>query len=114
MAAHRRTYRPTSASRPGRIRLAAAAAVMSVAAVAALTGCSLAYEENICSNGEYPVLAVGSTGSSCVTNGEEPPAGTARYPEGKVPKQVDDKWDLYWTTHTLDENGDIVDAPVAG
>lgn len=114
MAAYRRNHRPIAASRPGRIRLAAAAAVMSVAAVAALTGCSFAYVEAICSNGEYPVLAVGGTGGSCVKNGEEPPAGTTRYPEGKVPKQVDDKWDLYWTTHTLDENGNTVDAPDAG
>ncbi|MEV1068157.1 hypothetical protein [Streptomyces sp. NPDC050263] len=87
---------------------------MSVAAVAALTGCSLSFQDAICSNGEYPVLAVGDTGSSCVTNSEEPPTGTMRYPDGKVPKHVDDKWDLYWNTHTLDENGDIIDAPVAG
>ncbi|CAM5344881.1 hypothetical protein SHIRM173S_10260 [Streptomyces hirsutus] len=45
---------------------------------------------------------------------KEPPTGFARYPEGKVPQQVDDKWDVYWGTHTLDKDGNIIDAPDAG
>ncbi|MEV6182407.1 hypothetical protein [Streptomyces sp. NPDC052015] len=74
-----------------------------------LTGCSI--EEASCGGGEYPVLAVGSTGSACVPDGEQPPAGYARYPEGKVPEHVGDKWDEYWSTHTLDEKGDIIEVP---
>ena len=53
------------------------------------------------------------TGSACVPDAEEPPAGYARYPEGKVPQQVDDKWDVYWDTHTLDKDGNTVAAPDA-
>lgn len=37
--------------------------------------------------------------------------GFVRYPKGRVPQQVDDKWDVYWRTHTLDKNGKIIDAP---
>ncbi|GGS52559.1 hypothetical protein AB0E75_16980 [Streptomyces griseoviridis] len=86
------------------------AALAAGAALLALTGCAgFEYRENICGGGEYPVLAVGSSGSACVADAEEPPAGYARYPEGKVPKQVDDKWDVYWNTHTLDENGKLID-----
>ncbi|MDX3457340.1 hypothetical protein PV396_36205 [Streptomyces sp. ME02-8801-2C] len=110
----RRTSRAAAALRPGRVRIAAAALV-SAAAVVALTGCSgFEYTENICGSDEYPVLSVGSTGSSCVSDKEEPPAGSARFPEGKVPKEVDDKWDVYWATHTLDKDGNIIDVPAAG
>jgi hypothetical protein len=28
-----------------------------------------------------------------------------------VPQQVDDKWEVYWRTHALDENGKTIDAP---
>ncbi|UUN31114.1 hypothetical protein KK483_09555 [Streptomyces sp. FIT100] len=106
--------RPATASRPGRLRAAALASAVAVAVVA-LTGCAgLEYREDICSSGEYPVMAVGDTGSACVSDGEELPAGYTRYPEGKVPQQVDDKWDVYWRTHTLDKDGNIIDAPAAG
>ncbi|MFI6931987.1 SCO0607 family lipoprotein [Streptomyces sp. NPDC050287] len=76
---------------------------------AMLVGCSA--EEAICEDGEYTVMSVGGTGGACVSNGEEPPKGYVRYPKGKVPEHVDDKWDVYWDTHTVDKNGDIVDAP---
>ncbi len=36
-----------------------------------------------------------------------------KYPQGKVPRQVDDKWDLYWDTRTLDKDGRVIDAPAA-
>ncbi|MFF4274121.1 SCO0607 family lipoprotein [Streptomyces sp. NPDC001536] len=108
----RRTGQPTAALRHGGARTAAALA--SLAAVVALTGCSLAYEEDICSNGEYPVLSVGGTGSACVSDGEKPPTGYTRYPQGKVPQQVDDKWDVYWRTHTLDKDGKVIAAPATG
>jgi hypothetical protein len=78
-------------------------------AVAALTGCSLRIEEASCGGGQYPVLAVNSSGSDCVPNGDEPAEGWARYPAGKVPEEVGDKWDTYWSTHTLDENGRIIE-----
>ncbi|MFE0676981.1 SCO0607 family lipoprotein [Streptomyces sp. NPDC058867] len=81
-------------------------------AAVTLTACSgLEYREYVCNDGEYPVLQVNGTGSACQQDGTEPPAGYARHPEGKVPEQVDDKWDVYWRTHTLDENGRIIKAP---
>ncbi|WP_424861462.1 SCO0607 family lipoprotein [Streptomyces sp. MMS24-I29] len=81
-------------------------ALTALTAAALLTGCS--FEDSICSDGEYPVMTVGATGSACVPNDEQPPKGYVRYPEGKVPKHVDDKWDMYWRTHTLDTNGKII------
>ncbi|MEU3459287.1 hypothetical protein ABZ721_04935 [Streptomyces sp. NPDC006733] len=80
--------------------------------VALLTGCST--EDAICGGGEYPVLAVGSTGRACAPNGQEPPAGYVRFPQGKVPEHVSDEWDTYWNTHTVDHNGKIVEVPGAG
>lgn len=80
--------------------------------LAMLTGCST--EDASCGGGEYPVMTVGGTGSACVSNGDEPPKGYVRYPEGKVPRHVGDKWDTYWSTHTIDENGKIIKAPDAG
>ncbi|MGW7361906.1 SCO0607 family lipoprotein [Streptomyces sp. NPDC054841] len=102
-----------AALRPGRVR-AVAAALAGAAAVVALTGCSFEYQEDICSSGEYPVLTVGGTGGACVSDGEKPPAGFTRYPEGKVPQQVDDEWDVYWRTHTLDKDGNVIDVPDGG
>lgn len=34
-----------------------------------------------------------------------------KYPQGKVPRQFDDEWDLYGDAHTLDEDGKVVDVP---
>ncbi|MEV7086207.1 hypothetical protein AB0O07_09965 [Streptomyces sp. NPDC093085] len=85
---------------------------LACAAVAALTGCSI--ENASCGGEEYPVLSVGSTGSTCVPKGEDPPKGYVRYPEGKEPQKVDDKWDVYWQTHTVDENGKIIEVPKGG
>lgn len=108
-----RTNRTATAFRAGRMSVAAALAC--VAAATVLTGCAgLGYQENICGNGEYPALSVGGTGSACFSDKEEPSAGYARYPAGKVPRQVDDKWDVYWRTHTLDKDGKIIAAPDAG
>ncbi|MEU2447341.1 hypothetical protein ABZ588_28035 [Streptomyces althioticus] len=102
-----------TAPRIGRARIAAAA-LAGAAAVVAVTGCAgFEYREDICGADEYPALSVGGTGAICVSSKEAPPEGFARYPQGKVPQQVDDKWDLYWNTHTLDENGKIVDVPGA-
>lgn len=93
--------------RPVRILAMASATV----ALLVVTGCST--EDASCGGGEYPVMTVGDTGSACVPNGEEPPKGYTRYPEGKVPEHVGDKWDKYWETHTVDENGKIIKAPDA-
>jgi len=110
MITPRPNSRTASGAWAGQARIAAVLA--SVVAALTLTGCAgWEYRENICSGGEYPVLAVGSTGSACVSDEEEPSAGYARYPEGKVPQEVGDKWDVYWETHTLDENGQTVDLP---
>ena len=66
-------------------------------------------EDAICGSDDYPVKAVGNTtGQDCVPEGEEPPAGYVRYPAGKVPKHVGDKWDEYWSTVVVDERGNVV------
>jgi hypothetical protein len=55
---------------------------------------------------------VGSTaGGACVKNGLAPPSGYARYPKGKMPQHVGDKWDTYWETHTVDAKGNVTSAP---
>ncbi|MFD3546748.1 SCO0607 family lipoprotein [Streptomyces sp. NPDC058655] len=97
------TPRTHRARGPAGVLLAAAAFA------AALGGCSL--EDAVCRGGEYPVMTVGDTGSACVPNGEQPPEGYTRYPEGKVPKKVGDSWDVYWRTHTVDDKGNTIDAP---
>ncbi|MEU3660295.1 hypothetical protein AB0E77_11090 [Streptomyces sp. NPDC032940] len=93
------------------VRATAAAALGCLTAALMLGGCSVEYRDDICRDGEYPVTSVGGTGSACVADDEQPPQGYTRFPEGKVPRQVDDKWDVYWRTHMIDENGAIVDAP---
>ncbi|GGZ99898.1 SCO0607 family lipoprotein [Streptomyces subrutilus] len=109
-----RIDRIASALRCERVRIVAAATLVSAAAAGVLTGCAgFEYREDICSRGEYPALTVGGTGGACFSDKEEPPAGYARYPAGKVPKQVDDKWDVYWNTHTLDKEGKIISVPDA-
>ncbi|MFH9069430.1 SCO0607 family lipoprotein [Streptomyces alboflavus] len=113
MLMSRRISRPTAASRR-RSLSAVTTALVGGAALVALTGCSaLEFKEDICSGGEYPVMTVNGTGSACVSDDDKPPSGYVRYPEGKVPKHVDDKWDVYWRTHTLDEHGKIIDDPDA-
>jgi hypothetical protein len=89
-------------------RPAAFVVVAGVVAALALGGCT--FRDAICGSDAYPVLQVGGTGRQCVSKGEEPPAGWARYPAGKEPKHVDDDWDVYWRTHTLDPEGNVVDA----
>jgi hypothetical protein len=84
-------------------------ALAAATAAVTLTGCSI--QEASCSDGEYPVLTVGGTGSACVSDDETPPTGYTRYPKGKVPEHVGDKWDVYWETHTVDKNGKIIKAP---
>ncbi|MFF8095139.1 SCO0607 family lipoprotein [Streptomyces sp. NPDC016675] len=82
--------------------------VLAGAAVAAvLTGCST--QDAVCGGGEYPVMTTGGTGRTCVPDGEEPPEGYTRFPEGKVPEHVGDEWDTYWQTHTVDRDGKTVE-----
>lgn len=94
-----------------RLRRGLGLTLVAAAAAGLLSACSLSFREAQCSDGEYPVLAVNNSGGQCLKNGEEPPQGWARYPEGKVPEYVGDKWDEYWMTRTLDENGKIVPLP---
>ncbi|MFD4862367.1 SCO0607 family lipoprotein [Streptomyces atratus] len=96
-----------SGRRPSRSAVGLALASVTVALLTA--GCST--QDAACGGGEYPVLAVGEAGSACVPDGEAPPKGYARYPKGKVPEHVGDKWDKYWETHTVDENGKAIDIP---
>ncbi|WP_420918748.1 SCO0607 family lipoprotein [Streptomyces coelicoflavus] len=107
-----RIHRPSSARAVGAARSVGALVLAGAAAAAVLTGCSM--EEAVCGGGEYPVLSVGGTGTACAPNGEEPPEGYTRYPEGKVPEHVGDEWDTYWQTHTVDENGKVVRVPEGG
>lgn len=90
-------------------RFAVGIALVSATAALLTAGCSL--QDAMCGGGEYPVMTVGSTGSACVPNGEDPPKGYVRFPKGKVPEHVGDKWDTYWETHSVDENGRIIDVP---
>lgn len=99
----------TAAHDSGRRRRLWALVPVSAALVLTFSGCSI--QDAICGGEEYPVLNVGSTGSACVPKGEEPPKGYVRYPEGKVPEQVGDKWDEYWQDHTVDKDGKVVPAP---
>jgi len=83
------------------------AALTAVLATTLAAGCSI--PERICRSEEYPVKAVGNkTGAACVADGEDPPAGYVKYPAGKVPEHVGDKWDVYWKTVVVDETGAIV------
>ena len=73
-------------------RTAAALTVAGVAGVFLAGGC--AWQEAICSSGEYPVAAVRSTtGRACVADGHAPPSGFVRFPAGRVPEHVGDRWD---------------------
>ncbi|MFE4857816.1 SCO0607 family lipoprotein [Streptomyces sp. NPDC056670] len=89
-------------------RLAAWAASSAVACLV-VTGCST--QDAICGGGEYPVLNVGSAGRACVDKHQDPPKGYVRFPQGKVPEHVGDKWDKYWQTHTVDGSGKITEVP---
>ncbi|WP_161952565.1 SCO0607 family lipoprotein [Actinoplanes sp. TFC3] len=92
-----------------RKRISIVLATVGMAGVVVTGGCSIV--ENICGDGEYPAIAVGPEGgSACFPDGQEPAAPYVRYPEGKVPQQVDDKWDVYWRTHGVDEHGTIIDS----
>ncbi|WP_053754550.1 hypothetical protein [Streptomyces sp. MMG1533] len=50
-------------------------ALAGTAAAVLLTGCSMSMEDASCGGGEYGVIAVGSTGSACVPDDEDPPKG---------------------------------------
>jgi len=61
-------------------------------AVTALPSCS--YREKMCAQDEYVVYATEypDSGRNCVQNGEEPPQGYQRYPEGRVPHLVEEDY----------------------
>ncbi|MDR7278789.1 SCO0607 family lipoprotein [Catenuloplanes atrovinosus] len=74
-----------------------------------IAGCS--FQESICAGGEYPVKAIGNaTGRACVADGEEPPSGYVRYPDGQVPEHLGDEWDTYWSSRIIHEDGTITEA----
>ncbi|WP_261719164.1 hypothetical protein [Streptomyces sp. FZ201] len=96
-------------------RVQTLSAALAAAAALTLTGCSgLEFRESICSDGYYPVQPVNSAGGDCRKDGEEPGEGNFRYPEGKVPQYVDDKWDVYWRSHSMDEHGNIIELDEEG
>lgn|SRR5690349_6019257 len=83
--------------------------MLAAALAATLLSAGCTFEDAICAGDDYPVKAVGgTTGQDCVPKGQEPPAGYVRYPEGKVPKHVGDKWDEYWSERVVDEQGNVV------
>lgn len=89
-----------------RARRVTAAIVVPVTCVALLLGgCT---QDAVCGSGDYPVLRVGGTGRQCLPKGQAPAAGWARFPSGQVPAHVDDKWDVFWRTHTVDASGRTV------
>jgi hypothetical protein len=87
-----------------RVTAALGAVVLAGAGLLA-AGCG---PDAICRSGEYPVIQVGGTGRACVADGERPPSGFTRFPSGREPKHVDDKWDTYWRTHTVNSSGATV------
>lgn len=99
----------SSGRRRALVRPVMVLAGVSLAVDLLVIGCSTA--ESICGGDEYPVLAVNGTGSACVPEKEQPPQGYTRYPAGKEPRHVGDKWDTYWQSHTVDEKGAVVPAP---
>jgi hypothetical protein len=96
--------RPRPSRRSTAARLTPLALCLAGAVMTLTTACTL--QDNICSDGEYPVASIGSSsGGACVRDGDDPPKGYVGYPKGQVPKHVDDKWDKYWQEHTLDAHG---------
>jgi hypothetical protein len=97
----------TGCRRPGHRYRYAALAVLGAAVGLAVAACSS--QERVCSEGQYPVKYVGSaTGSMCVADAEEPPAGYVRYPAGQVPEYRFDKWDKQWQNAVFDKDGNVV------
>ncbi|MBM2615875.1 hypothetical protein JIG36_09935 [Actinoplanes sp. LDG1-06] len=90
-----------SLRRPVALALAATSVAM------LLAGC---IQDAICGSDDYPVLQTGGTGRQCVPSDQDPPAGFSRFPEGQEPKHVDDEWDVYWRTHTVDQSGKTISA----
>ncbi|GAA3768170.1 hypothetical protein GCM10022379_40060 [Micromonospora maritima] len=91
-----------------RTRIVVVLATVGLSGLLLTTGCS--YRENICADGEYPVIAVGPDGGrACLPDGQEPTAPYVRFPADKVPQHVDDEWDVYWRTHGIDENGAVIE-----
>jgi hypothetical protein len=93
----------------GGLGRAAVLVLTAAAAVGLTTACSVDLRDAMCQSNEYPVAVVGYAGGGyCVSDKEQPPKGAVRYPEGKVPQHVDDKWDKYWQSHALDANGKLI------
>jgi hypothetical protein len=89
------------------VRIRSISAALLLAAALPLAACDL--REKVCGGGAYPAKAVGNkTGATCVTEGQDPPAGYVRYPARKEPVYVDDEWDRYWHSVVVDEHGNVV------
>lgn len=87
-------------------------ALAGVALTALATACSMDTRDAICMPDEYPTAVIGyAGGGSCVSDGQQPPEGSVRYPEGQVPRHVDDRWDRYWQDHALDADGRLITDP---
>ncbi|MGH1551367.1 SCO0607 family lipoprotein [Streptomyces sp. L7] len=83
-----------------------------ISAAGLLSACSFTTADAMCSSGEYPVLVPGSTRGRRLREERRHPAERLPrgYPKSKVPQHVDDKWDMYWQTHTVDTKGHITAA----
>ena len=66
--------------------------VLTVTTTAVLSVGGCAARERVCGSDDYPVRTVDTTdgGLACAPDGEEPPPGYERFPEGEVPEYVDD------------------------
>lgn len=71
-----------------------------VVSVSALTACDV-YVERPCAEGEDPVYALDNpTGMHCLPQGRPEPPGWARYPPGRVPQEVGDRYYRSWPLGT--------------
>lgn len=87
--------------RPARV---AALALALALATTVLTSCDIQIHEQISATGEEPIWFLDEvTGGDCLADGEQPRAGQARYPRGRVPVWVNPP-DSY--AHRSPEGGD--------
>lgn len=70
--------------------------VVAAFVVTALASCDVqdVAREQLCSDGAYPAFSerYPRTGRTCVDEGQDPPVGFSRYPDGRVPKFVDEDY----------------------
>lgn len=71
-------------------RLASRLAGLAMLVSVGLASC--AWEEHMCSDGEYPAWRPDGPGGACFRDGRDPKPGYVSYPEGDVPELVADDY----------------------